>query len=71
MTTDITKDFLKLIDLIGGLAFYEYDYSQEGKRKAQSLKDKRKNLEIKLGIQTKNESSRNLKKIYSGTNKRI
>ena len=53
------------------LAFYEYDYSQEGKRKAQSLKDKRKNLEIKLGIQTKNESSRNLKKIYSGTNKRI
>ena len=41
------------------LAFYEYDYSEEGKRKLQSLKDKIKNLEIKMGIQSKNGQAPN------------
>jgi len=50
---DITEDFKKLMDLCGDLAFYEYDYSKEGKRKSQSLRDRIKNLEIKLGIKIK------------------
>ena len=50
---DITEDFRKLMDLCGDLAFYEYDYSKEGKRKSQSLRDRIKNLEIKLGIKIK------------------
>jgi len=41
------------------LAFYEYDYSEEGKRKLQSLKDKIKNLEIKIGNQSKNGQAPN------------
>jgi len=47
------------MDLVGNLAFYEYDYSEEGKRKLQSLKDKIKNLEIKIGNQSKNGQAPN------------